>query len=122
MADIVAELRECADLQTHEEWLFTRPKLLAAADEIERLRERCLAYKGQVESGAAEIERLRGVMKWVGEVYPAKNRESDGAIVHLTWDEFNRMRTTIGLREAPIPKKYGATVRVEKSVNANEEQ
>lgn len=27
--------------------------------EIERLRERCEAYKGQVEAGAVEIERLR---------------------------------------------------------------
>lgn len=30
-----------------------------SADEITRLRERCEAYKGQVECGAAEIERLR---------------------------------------------------------------
>ena len=30
-----------------------------AADEIERLEELCAAYKGQVESGAAEIERLQ---------------------------------------------------------------
>lgn len=28
-------------------------------DEIERLRERCEAYKGQVEAGSNEIERLR---------------------------------------------------------------
>jgi hypothetical protein len=28
-------------------------------DEIERLRERCEAYKGQVEAGAAEIGRLK---------------------------------------------------------------
>ena len=30
-----------------------------AADEIERLRARCEAYKDQVEAGAAEIKRLR---------------------------------------------------------------
>lgn len=35
------------------------PLKAEAADEIERLRERCEAYKGQVEAGAAEIERLR---------------------------------------------------------------
>lgn len=28
-------------------------------DEIERLTERCAAYKGQVEAGAHEIDRLR---------------------------------------------------------------
>jgi predicted metal-dependent hydrolase len=31
-----------------------------AADDIERLQERCTAYKGQVEAGALEIERLAG--------------------------------------------------------------
>ena len=30
-----------------------------AADEIERLTERCSAYKGQVEAGAAEIATLK---------------------------------------------------------------
>lgn len=30
-----------------------------AADEITKLTERCSAYKGQVEAGAAEIARLR---------------------------------------------------------------
>jgi hypothetical protein len=29
------------------------------ADEVERLRERVLAYKGQVEAGAAEIATLK---------------------------------------------------------------
>lgn len=33
--------------------------LYAAADELENLRERCEAYKGQVEAGEKEIERLR---------------------------------------------------------------
>jgi uncharacterized coiled-coil DUF342 family protein len=33
--------------------------LAEAHEEITKLRERCEAYKGQVESGAAEIERLR---------------------------------------------------------------
>jgi len=37
MTDLVKKLRECADVQSHEEWGFTRPKLLEAADEIERL-------------------------------------------------------------------------------------
>lgn len=33
--------------------------LLEAADLIDRLTERCEAYKGQAEAGAAEIERYR---------------------------------------------------------------
>lgn len=33
--------------------------LKEAADEIERLTERCSAYKGQVEAGAAEIAALK---------------------------------------------------------------
>ncbi len=38
----------------------SRAELLEA--EIERLRERCEAYKGQVKAGAAEIERLRAAL------------------------------------------------------------
>ncbi len=30
--------------------------------DLERLRERCEAYKGQVKAGAAEIERLRAAL------------------------------------------------------------
>lgn len=33
-------------------------RLRMAADEIEKLTERCEAYKGQVKAGAVEIERL----------------------------------------------------------------
>jgi len=36
-----------------------RSQLTEASTEIERLTERCAAYKGQVEAGAAEIERLK---------------------------------------------------------------
>ncbi len=35
------------------------------ADEIERLRERCEAYKGQVMAGSAEIDRLRTALRVV---------------------------------------------------------
>jgi chromosome segregation ATPase len=48
-SDIVERLR--ADYRQGDRHL--------AADEIERLRERCEAYKGQVEAGSAEITRLR---------------------------------------------------------------
>jgi hypothetical protein len=34
-----------------------------AADEIERLRERCEAYKGQVFAGSQEIERLTTALR-----------------------------------------------------------
>lgn len=54
MQDIVGRLRGIenwyeADVSTCKE----------AADEIERLTERCEAYKGQVKAGSDEIERLR---------------------------------------------------------------
>jgi hypothetical protein len=44
-----------------------------------------------------ENERLRAVMAWTGQVTPGKNLESGGAIVHMTWEEFNAMREAIGL-------------------------
>lgn len=56
MSDIVKRLRA---------WQATSNPLVGeeltqeAADEIERLRERCEAYKGQVLAGSQEIERLR---------------------------------------------------------------
>jgi predicted RNase H-like nuclease (RuvC/YqgF family) len=36
-----------------------REDIAADTEEIETLRERCEAYKGQVEAGAKEIERLK---------------------------------------------------------------
>ncbi len=63
MRDIVERLRmpdtgwagyaEAIDVTVAEE----------GAAEIERLRERCEAYKGQVEAGAHEIERLRAALE-----------------------------------------------------------
>ena len=42
-----------------------------ALDEIDRLRERCEAYKGQVEAGAIEIERLLRGIKCIQECLEA---------------------------------------------------
>jgi len=43
------------DFSTDED----RALFLEAADHIERLEERCMAYKGQVKAGSDEIDRLR---------------------------------------------------------------
>lgn len=32
--------------------------------EVERLRERCDAYKGQVEAGSSQIEQLKDSLRW----------------------------------------------------------
>lgn len=61
MSDIVERLRnrEGVGACLSGNHKFASLVMREAADEIERLTERCEAYKGQVEAGAAEIERLR---------------------------------------------------------------
>lgn len=51
-----------------------------AADEIERLRERCEAYKGQVQAGAAEIERLRKIEEAAHRYWRAWHHENSETI------------------------------------------
>jgi predicted RNase H-like nuclease (RuvC/YqgF family) len=57
--------------------------LKRAQDRIERLEERCDAYKGQVEAGAAEIALLR---KELGEAQAETVHTQDGlgALLHAT--------------------------------------
>lgn len=45
----------------------------------------------------AEIERLKSVLKWTDEVYPARI-EAGGAGIEITWDEYNAMREAVGFR------------------------
>jgi hypothetical protein len=54
-----------------------RGAMLDAADEIERLTERCAAYKGQVEAGAAEIERLRAIVAQCDKWEPGIRRRAE---------------------------------------------
>jgi hypothetical protein len=68
--------------------------------ETERDTQEALKDAVRIELAAAnaKIAELRGVLKWVGEVYPSMNRESDGAVVHMTWEEWNAMRLALGLK------------------------
>lgn len=47
---------------------------------------------------AAEYTELKAAMAWVNEVYPGR-AEANGAVIELSWDEFNRMERAIGRRE-----------------------
>lgn len=55
--DIINRLRD--SLRPVNPPLLRNADIAAAANEIERLRERCEGYKGQVEAGAIVIEHLR---------------------------------------------------------------
>ena len=87
----------------------TRELLLKEAqancDGLEEERDTQEALKDAVRielaAANAKIAELRGVLKWVGEVYPSMNRESGGAVVHMTWEEWNTMRLALGLKEQP---------------------
>jgi hypothetical protein len=59
--------------------------------EIERLTERCAAYKGQVECGAIEIERLRvAITAW--RRADAANRVDPSVDVDALYREAYRLR------------------------------
>jgi len=61
--DLIEKLRwSAASTEVSEELTAYGTLLDAAATEIERLRERCEAYKGQVEAGSHMIERLRAIV------------------------------------------------------------
>ena len=53
----------------------------------------------------ARVAELEGLIRWAGECYPATLPWS-GAQVELTWDQFNAMRSAIGLKPLkPRPRR-----------------
>lgn len=91
------------------------PRMVLAADEIDDLAKANALLHELVSNRDADIVRLRTALSWVDEVYPGKNRESDGAIVHMTWEQWNGLRRELGLREQPIPSRASQTVRIVKA-------
>ena len=45
----------------------------------------------------AEKAKAEGELAWTGEVHPATNAEGGGAVVHVTWDQWNGLRMLAGL-------------------------
>ena len=85
-------------------------RLQEALDEANKtvrvLRQEDAIDVAEHEALQAEAARLREALKWTGEVYPETRPESGGAVVHMTWEEFNRMRELIGLpRRKPRPAR-----------------
>jgi len=58
----------------------------------------------------AALREARASIAWVGELNPSVNYESDGAIIHITFDEFDAMRAVMGLRPAHRGKEKAMTV------------
>jgi hypothetical protein len=58
----------------------------------------------------AELEELRASIAWAGQLNPSTNYESDGAIVHMTFEEFDAMRACLGIRPAHRSKEKSMTV------------
>jgi predicted nucleic acid-binding Zn-ribbon protein len=84
------------------------------ADEVERLRERVLAYKGQVEAGAAEIAALKAR---VAELEAALQKDNTHELLKH-WQRAadklqNDLRTSSGFdtRESRMVDKALANVR-----------
>ena len=70
---LILELEQLRDAYEHSGKTIEAysERLTRAEAEIEKLQERCEAYKGQVRAGGDEIERLKaGVLKVVDESLP----------------------------------------------------
>jgi hypothetical protein len=83
--------------------------------EVQRFRElrtHSSAYERSLEAKDEEIAEARAALSWLGEVYPSTNAESDGAIVHITWDQWNRLRKFVGLPPQKALGKKCLTVPV----------
>ena len=86
--------------------VLNMPYDLAMADDLSRVQ-----FYGRAREAAARIEALEAALKWVNQVYPGKTPHG-GAIVHMTWEEWNKLREALDLRQQPIPKRTTSTVRV----------
>lgn len=61
--------------------------------------------QGDITALRARVAELEGLIRWVGECYPATLPWS-GAQVELTWQQFNGMRSAIGLKPLkPVPRR-----------------
>ncbi len=76
--------------------------------EVAQLRAENARLKAEIEALKPEGEKLRASIRWTREVRPGKNPESGGAVVHMTWDEFNAMRA---LADETPPETYGEVLR-----------
>lgn len=95
---------ENARLQRHAKSMIDalNADIDAKANEIGQLKAAIAEYNYTSTAKSAEIERLKAAIAWTREVRPGKNPESGGAIVYMTWDQFNMMRK---LADKPGPVK-----------------
>ena len=66
------------------------------------------------------VDELRAALKWVDQIYPGKNAESGGAIIHMTWHEWNALRVALDLKEQTIPGRASQTVRLIRTRSAEQ--
>ena len=91
MSDLVKQLRNLIIVDGADD---DAPLGRLAADEIERLQDRCAAYKGQIEAGAKEIERLRAALGPFADVEPDLHDKAEDRD-HL-WESPAAMGLTAG--------------------------
>jgi hypothetical protein len=60
---------------------------------------------------AEKMFELIGALKWVEEVYPGRDRDG-GAVIHMTWEEWGKLRSVLGLYEQPKPTRVTSTRRL----------
>ena len=69
----------------------------------------------QTKRDLDQLSKLKTSLTWVKDICPGKNSESGGAIVHMTWQEWNSLRAALGLPEQSVPSRASQTVRIVKA-------
>ena len=85
------------------------------------MRGMLLAAAEAFDALLSEIAALRASMEWVAQVQPS-NLPWSGAQVEITWDEFNAMRSALGLRVTKPGKPNGHSYNWKKRATQAERQ
>lgn len=117
--DLVEQLRESADymkkqlppdLQADESYVGPHTIFCEAADTIERLSERCEAYKGQVKAGSAEIERLTAPAPVDGDLRDKIN--GDAILGAIAMNSASRLKRYLRCDETDARQIYSEIISV----------
>ena len=77
-------------------------------DDVERLTERCAAYKGQVEACAAEIERLRAALKEIATTSICGyviTKQSHGELCELVGEFYRRFKERVEMAKRALEQE-----------------
>lgn len=75
---------------------ISAPDFGLSKDNLER---QCLALREENEKLKVKLTDIGNILSWVAEIYPGRMKGSGGAILHITWEQWNALRRALGLSE-----------------------